>query len=105
MYSFEELKSIIQTKGGSKGSDGKKLYELFGQTKLAKCFDVKRLDEMATQMLADCKIWMENWQTIQQGVQVELADIRKKDLANTVNSLKGKYSPEELKTILEQLAN
>ena len=104
MKDFNELKTIIQTKGGSKGSDGKELYKLFGQTKLAKCFDVKRLDEMATQMLADCKIWMENWTTIQEGVKPELERIRKNQLAEELEALKGKYSPDELKALVAQLA-
>ena len=101
---FDELKSIIQTKGGSKGSDGKELYKLFGITKLAKSFDVVQLDKLATRMIQDCKVWIENWETIQSGVKVELEEIRKKELEDTINDLKGRLSPEELKALAEKLA-
>ena len=103
MKNFNELKSTIQEIGSGKGCKSETIHAMFGVPQLAKCFDVVKLNELATKMLADCKIWIENWTTIQEGLQVELMQIRKEELRTTAENLKGKFSPEELKALMETL--
>lgn len=94
MNNFQSLKSTINS-----GRDAQ--HAAFG-THFAKNASVEVLSEKAAVMIQKCKLWIQNWETIQDGIKPELDEIRSKQLKATAEKFVG-YSEEQLAALLEQV--
>lgn len=91
---FQNLKAIAN---GTRDAQ----HAAFG-THFAKNASVEVLNEKATVMIQNCKRWIENWETIQEGIKPELDEIRNKQLKATAEKFVG-YSDEQLDALFEQV--
>ena len=91
--SFEDLKAII-----TDSQNWKAQHEAFG-THFAKEASAQYLSETASKMIANCKVWLENWQTVQEGIKPELDEIRRKQLDATAEKFVD-YSEEQLEALM-----
>lgn len=93
MANYDALKAIV-----SDSKNWKAQHEAFG-THLAKTAHAEYLSETASKMIANCKVWIENWQAIQEGVKPELDVIRSQQLEATAEKFIG-YSEEQLEALM-----
>lgn len=93
MVTFDNLKAIV-----ADSKNWKAQHEAFG-THLAQTANAEYLSETASKMIARCKVWIENWQTVQAGIEPELAEIRSKQLDATAEKFIG-YSEEQLEALM-----
>ena len=94
MVTFDNLKAIV-----ADSKNWKAQHEAFG-THLANNAeaDAVYLSETACKMIANCKVWIENWQTIQEGIKPKLDEIRSKQLDATAEQF-ASYSEEQLEAL------
>lgn len=101
--SYEDLRKVANGELVSKGKDGKDStvwktqHEYFG-THLANKPDVESLSETSAVMIAKCKLWITNWETVQEGIKPELDVIRTKQLDAIAEKYVG-YSEEQLQAL------
>ena len=93
MANYDALKSIIED-----SKNWKAQHEAFG-CHLAKTADAEYLSETASKMIARCKVWIENWQSVQEGIKPELDEIRTKQLEATAEKFVG-YSEDQLEALM-----
>ena len=90
---YEDLKAII-----TDSQNWKAQHDAFG-THFAKDASAQYLSENASKMIANCKVWLENWQTVQEGIKPELDEIRRKQLDATAEKFVD-YSEEQLEALM-----
>lgn len=93
MVNYNDLKAII-----ADSKNWKAQHSAFG-THLANSADAEYLSETASKMIARCKTWIENWQTVQEGIKPELDEIRSKQLEATAEKFVG-YSEDQLEALM-----
>ena len=93
MANYEALKTIIEDSKNWKAQHG-----AFG-CHLAKSANAEYLSETASKMIAHCKAWIENWQSVQEGIKPELDEIRNKQLEATAEKFVG-YSDNQLEALM-----
>ena len=89
---YEALKPILY------GRDEFKTREHFG-TSLPKHYDATVVDSIATRMITKCKVWIENWETVQEAIVPDVEEIRMKQMKDRLSRL----SPEEVDFYLDYL--
>lgn len=89
---YEALKPILF------GRDEFKAREHFG-TSLPKHYDATVVDGIATRMITKCKVWTNNWETIQEAIAPDVEEIRMKQMKDSLSRL----SPEEVDIYLNYL--
>ena len=105
--SFEDLMKVANAKSVLKSEDGKDFtvwksqHECFG-THLANDPKVEYLSETATQMIAKCKLWITNWETIAEGLKPKLDEIRKEQLKTKADKF-ASYTPDQIDAFCAQL--
>lgn len=91
---FNELKAIAN---GTRDAQ----HAAFG-THFAKNASVEDLSEKATVMIQKCKLWIQNWESIQDGIKPELDEIRSKQLQATAEKFVS-YSEDQLEALYEKI--
>ncbi|MBO5314592.1 MAG: hypothetical protein J6A70_04815 [Prevotella sp.] len=89
---YEALKPILY------GRDEFKTREHFG-TSLPKHYDAFVVDSIASRMITKCKIWAENWETVQEAIAPEVEEIKMKMIKDRISKL----SPKEVDMYLNYL--
>ena len=93
---FATLKEIIST------PDNWKAQHAFLGTHLEQVPSAEYLSTTAAQIITRCKVWMANWEAIQQGIAPELEEIRKKNLKEAAAKFVG-YTDEQLAALFAEV--